>query len=188
VTETELVFALAALADAGARTGDRIEHASVAPDSLIDQIADLGLQVVSQPHFIAERGDRYRQDVAADAVPLLYRLRAFLTRGVTLAGGSDAPFGSVDPWAAMRAAGSRRTMQGRCIGPDEALSPEQALALFLADPVRLERQRRVVPGAPADLCLLDRPWQAARERLSADDVRATFIAGVRVHDRIDQAP
>jgi predicted amidohydrolase YtcJ len=188
VTETELVFALSALQEAGTMPGDRIEHASVAPDSLVAEIARLNLAVVSQPNFIAERGDQYREAVEMESIPHLYRLRAFLNAGVTLAGGSDAPFGQSDPWAAMRAAMSRRTPAEHLIGPDEALSPEQALALYLADPTDLTRQRTLAPGAAADLCLLDRPWAEARTRLSVADVRATFLAGALTYDRVDQTP
>jgi predicted amidohydrolase YtcJ len=88
----------------------------------------------------------------------------------------------------MAAAITRRTLEGRVIGPDEALTPEQALALYLADPTDLARQRHIAPGAVADLCLLDRPWSEARERPSADRVRATIVSGRLVHHRIDQAP
>jgi len=35
----------------------------------------------------------------------------------------------------------------------------------------------VAPGAPADLCLLDRPWAAARSALDGDRVAATLVAG-----------
>lgn len=187
-TETELVFALSALEEAGPRRGDRIEHASIAPDHLVDEIARLGLCVVSQPHFISERGDQYRSAIEAATLPHLYRLRAFLEAGATLAGGSDAPFGSADPWAAMAAAVRRQTRDGHAIGGDEALSPEEAIRLFLADPTDLSQQRRIETGAPADLCLLDRPWAEARTRLSAADVRCTLIDGVVVHNRVDQAP
>lgn len=187
-TEVELVFALAALDEVGATKGDRIEHASVAPDSAVAEIARLGLAVVSQPHFIAERGDAYRADVAPPDLPLLYRLRAFLDAGVTLAGGSDAPFGGTDPWASMAAAVARRTRSGSSIGPGEALSPEQALDLYLCAPEALCQRRRVEIGAPADLCLLDRGWGRARADLASVAVRATWIDGRQVFDRIDQAP
>ena len=187
VTETELVFALAALEAAGTVAGDRIEHASVAPDHLVTEMARLGLRVVSQPHFIAERGDQYLREVDEDARPFLYRLAGLRRAGIVLAAGSDAPFGTCDPWAAMRAAISRCTADGETIGADEALTPEQALALYLADPIDLARERRIEPGAPAELCLLDRPWAEARLRLDAGDVRTTVIGGSIVHDRIDQA-
>jgi predicted amidohydrolase YtcJ len=186
-TEVELVFALAVIDEAGAMRGDRIEHAGIAPDGLVAEIARLGLQVVSQPHFIAERGDHYLRDVPSPDHAALYRLAAFARAGVVLAGGSDAPFGSADPWAAMRAAVSRRTAKCTVIGVDEALDPEAALALYLADPLDLRRERRIVPGEPADLCLLSLPWSEARERLDSADVRATWIAG-SILDAVDQPP
>lgn len=187
-TEVELVFALAAIAAAGAERGDRIEHASVAPDTAIEEIARLGLAVVSQPHFIAERGDQYRVEVELELRQLLYRLRSFSDAGVTLAGGSDAPFGGGNPWVSMAAAVSRRTGQGARIGSAEALRPEQALDLYLRAPEALERRRKVAVGAAADLCLLDRSWAAARGDLAAVGVRGTWIGGRMVFDGVDQAP
>lgn len=187
-TETELVFALAAIDAAGVLRGDRIEHAGIAPDTLVTEIRRMGLWVVSQPHFISERGDQYVQDVEAHDVPWLYRLRAFLNAGVPLAGGSDAPFGSPNPWSAMAAAVSRTTRSGLQLGAEEALSPDEALALFFSDPLDLTRQRSIDVGAVADLCLLDRPWEAARERLLASDVRMTIAGGCIIHNRVDQSP
>ena len=187
-TETELVFALAAIEEAGTLPGDRIEHGSILPDHLIDELVRLDLRVVVQPHFIAERGDQYLRDVEPGDVPLLYRLQSLADAGIVMAGGSDAPFGSADPWAAMHAAVSRTTRGGTMMGAEEALTPEEALSLFLADPVNLSIERRIEPGAPADLCLLDRPWCEARDRLLAADVRASWIGGSVVHNRVDQAP
>lgn len=187
-TETELVFALAALEAAAPAPGDRIEHAGVTPDHLLAEMARLGLHAVSQPHFIAERGDQYLRDVEPRDQPFLYRLAAFRRAGLVLAAGSDAPYGSHDPWFAMRAALSRATLAGHVMGADEALVPEEALALFLADPLDLRTERGIRPGAAADLCLLDRPWAEARTRLQASDVRMTMIDGSIVHEAVDQAP
>jgi predicted amidohydrolase YtcJ len=187
-TEAELVFALATIDAAGARRGDRIEHAGVAPDPLIAEMVRLKLHAVSQPHFITERGDVYAKDVEPRDLPALYRLRAFLNAGLTLAAGSDAPYGEVDPWASMAAAVSRTTRDGIVLGAQEALTPEEALCLYLADPLDLGRQRHIAPGCSADLCLLDRNWDSARTRLSAYDVRLTLINGDIVYDRVDQPP
>jgi predicted amidohydrolase YtcJ len=187
-TEVELVFTLAAFHDAGTVAGDRIEHASIAPDTAVAEIARLGLAVVSQPHFIAERGDAYRATVSELDQALLYRLRAFLDAGVTLAGGSDAPFGGIDPWASMAAAVTRTTSAGTKIGAAEALTPEQALNLYLASPETLGQLRQIEIGAPADLCLLDRRWAQARTDLASVGVRATWVDGRLVHNGVDQAP
>jgi predicted amidohydrolase YtcJ len=154
----------------------------------VARMADLGLAVCVQPHFVAERGDRYLLDVEPRLHSDLYRLASLRNAGTALVGGSDAPFGGADPWAAMRAAVSRRTAAGSHITPEEALTPEQGLALWLADPADLSGQRALLEGAPADLCLLDRPWSQARERLNAEDVVLVLASGRIVHNRIDQAP
>jgi predicted amidohydrolase YtcJ len=183
-TRAQGVFAAAAFRDAGTRRGDRIEHASVAPPELVELVAGLGLTVVTQPIFVAERGDEYRRDVERDDLPWLYRARGWLAAGVPLAAGSDAPYGSPDPWQGIAAAVERASASGVALGADEALSPEQALALYLAPLCEPGGPaRRVVVGAPADLCLLDRPWRDARERLASAHVRATWCAGRMVWHR-----
>ena len=177
VTEVELVFALAAIDEAGTLQGDRIEHASVAPPHLLDSLARLGLTVVTQPNFISERGDAYLRDIVAEEIPWLYRARGFSAQGIPLAGGTDAPFGAADPWIAIRAAVRRTTASGCELGPAEALTPEAAVALFLGSPESPALPRRIEAGASADLCLLNRPWAEARDRLEHTLVRATFSAG-----------
>ncbi len=183
VTRTELVFSLAALRETGTIRGDRIEHAAVVdPASLAllhDTPAEAGdLSVVTQPNFIAERGDQYLSDVPAAEHDHLYRCRVYLDAGIPLGGGTDAPFGDADPWAAMHAAVHRRTASGVVIGRAEKLTPEQALALFTT-PLHAPggSPRRVRVGEKADLCLLDQPWAAARSDLSRHRVAATFLGG-----------
>lgn len=188
VTEVELVFTLALLEAAGAVAGDRIEHVSVASPDLVARMHALGLAACVQPHFIAERGDRYLADVEPRHHADLYRLRSLRDAGVPLAGGSDAPYGDADPWKSMTAAVSRRTSAGAVIGADEALSPEDAVALYLADPLDLSRQRRIDVDERADLCLLAQPWSEVRDRLESAHIVATIAGGRLIHDGIDQAP
>ena len=184
VTRVELIFALSAFRAAGTFASDRIEHASVADEAALGLFAGTRIAVVTQPNFIAERGDQYRRDVPAADHDHLYRCQGFLDAGIPLGGGTDAPFGNPDPWAAMRAAVSRRSAAGAVLGAREALSPERALALFttpLDDPGGKPRQVQV--GAAADLCLLDRPWREARSSLSAACVCGTFLGGVATYAR-----
>lgn len=182
VTLGELVFALGALEAAGAHPGDRIEHAALAPPAVLPMLQARGVTVVTQPNFVHERGDAYLQAVAPDELPWLYRLRGLQAAGISLAGGVDAPFGELNPWQAMQAAVTRRTRQGASLGAAEALTPEAALALFLA-PLSAPGAppRRIVVGAPADLCLLDRAWHQARQQLAKTVVRATLKSGSLIH-------
>ena len=173
-----LVLAMAALESEGPRPGDRIEHGAVIPDDAIDGLARLGVTVVTQPAFVAERGDRWLADVDADDRPHLWRCGSLLREGVAVAGSSDAPHGPADPWRAMAAAVARRTAAGAHLGEDERISPAAALDLFLG-PLDAPGgpPRRVEAGAPADLCLLRAPL---RDVLAAPDryaVRLTMVAG-----------
>ncbi len=178
VTRAELVLTSAAVAAAGRLAGDRIEHAAVAPPDAMAMLAELGLTVVTQPNFIRERGDRYAVDVEPRDRPWLYRGRGFLDADVPLGGGTDAPFGDPDPWLAMRAAVDRCSAGGVKLGAGEALSPERALALFTSPPdAPGGPSRRIEVAESADLCLLDRPWSAARQSLASDQVAATLRRG-----------
>jgi predicted amidohydrolase YtcJ len=177
VTRVQLILTLAALDEAGRRPGDRIEHGAVIP---AETVADLsGLTVVSQPHFVAERGEQYAADVAPEDRPDLWRLRSLIDGGVALAAGSDAPFGGADPWHVMRSAVRRPAN----LGPGEALAPATALRLFLGDPAAPGVPRLVAPGYPADLILLRCPPAQAARSLASDLVAATFVGGDPVYRR-----
>ena len=183
VTLGEIMLAIGAFQDAGAVKGDRIEHAAVTPPYVLALMAELGLTVVTQPNFIAERGDAYLRDVEPQDRPWLYRLLGFLDSGIALAGGTDAPFGGADPWRAMSAAVERRSSGGSPIGPEEALTPEQALGLFLGAPRSPGGgARTIMPGAVADLCLLQQSWRDARSNLADAPVALTIKSGAIVWD------
>jgi predicted amidohydrolase YtcJ len=182
VTAVELAFVLAVLETAGARRGDRIEHGGVIHDDAATIIARLGVTVVTQPSFIAERGDAYRAEVDPADRPVLYRAAGLLRCGVLLAGSTDAPYAAPDPWAAIAAAVHRRTSQGIVLGATERLGARAALSLFLGSAVDPGGwPRRVAVGMPADLCLLDRPLNDALSAPHAGYVVATLIDGQIVH-------
>lgn len=184
VTRTALIMVLVALEQAGVLVGDRLEHASVVPAEVIPQIRSSGLRVVTQPTFVFERGDDYMIDVDPEDLGDLYRCRTLIDGGVPVAGSTDAPYTEMDPWRAMRSAVSRVSVGGTPVGAAEAVTPVQALGLFmsnLGDPGGPSRRVRV--GARADLCVLDRPLRSALGRLSSEDVRYTISAGSVVHAR-----
>ncbi|NKS90653.1 amidohydrolase family protein [Rhodococcus hoagii] len=83
-------------------------------------VADLrrhGLTVVTQPGFVADRGEDYRARVDERDHPDLYRCRTLLEAGVPVALSSDAPYGPLDPWAVIRAAATGEPIPERCSVP-----------------------------------------------------------------------
>ena len=175
VTRVQLVLTLAALDVAGRAPGDRIEHGAVIPAEMVPDLR--GLTVVSQPHFVAERGEQYARDVAPEDLPDLWRLRSLIDAGVAVAAGTDAPFGGADPWQVMRAATDRPAG----LGPGEAVTPGTAIRLFLGSPTAPSAPRAIAPGAVADLVLLRCPPREALRSLASDLVAATVIDGELVY-------
>ena len=146
VTAAQLVVTIAAFRAAGGHPLDRIEHAAMVPDDCLREVAELGVTVVTQPNFVGERGDQYQEDIPGDEQEQLWRIASLSRAGVPVAGSTDAPFGALDPWAAMRAAVTRATPSGHVLGPQERVDPLQALQMFLGAAEHPARPRRVAAG------------------------------------------
>jgi predicted amidohydrolase YtcJ len=180
VTRVQLLLSLAALDVSGVVPGDRIEHGAVIPAEVLAGLAARGLTVVTQPNFVAERGDQYLEDVPASDLTDLWRGRSLGDAGVATAAGTDAPFGSWDPWLAVRAAVRRRTLSGRELGPAEAVSPETAVHWWSGTARFPARPRHLLPGHQADMVLLAAPLPDAIAGDGPVPVVATVIGGAVV--------
>lgn len=173
VTSESLAIVLAALDEAGALAGDRIEHAAIVPPGMRADMARLGVRVVTNPGFLHDRGDTYAEDVLTDELSFLYPHRSLVHAGVRVTAASDAPFGPADPWAVMRAAVARTTSRGRVLSPDETVAPFTALAGYLSaatDPGGAPQQLGV--GRRGGLCLLGAPLV---EALAAPDAQLVHL-------------
>ncbi len=178
VTREALVLVLAAFEETGTVPGDRVEHGAVVPAELVPRLCQLGLTVVTQPNLVGERGDDYLADVEPADRTDLWRCGSLLAAGVAVGAGTDAPFGSPDPWLAIAAAVDRRTPAGRVLGPAERVDAMTALGLFLAPLAQPGGpRRRVVPGAAADLCVLGVPLAEALAAPSSAHVAVTIAGG-----------
>jgi predicted amidohydrolase YtcJ len=175
------VVTIAALRAAGSHPLDRIEHAAVVPDDNLADLADLGVTVVTQPNFVAERGDQYLAEVPAAEHGHLWRVASLLNAMVPVALSTDMPFGHGDPWTAMRAAVYRTTPSGAVLNANECVSPLKALTMFLGQSDQPGRARTVETGQPGDLCVLTEPPATALAELEAGMVAATIIGGELVY-------
>lgn len=177
VSRVALVLFLAALDEVGRVPGDRIEHAAVVPAELVGSLP----AVVTQPGFIADRGDDYLRDVEPEDLRDLYRFASLRDAGVPVVPSSDAPYGPADPWRVLAAARDRTTPSGRVIGRGERVTVRTALDGMLRPLEDLTGPPRAVAvGASAELVLLSAPLSEALANPSAGLVRATWIAGALV--------
>jgi len=157
---------------------DFVEHGAIIPRETIDGLHRRGLTVVTQPGFLADRGDDYLRDVDERDLPDLYRCRSLIDASVAVALSSDAPYGPLDPWAAITAAVTRRAPTGEIVGSTERITAAQALTRYLTpadDPGGTPRHIHV--GAAADMVLLSAPLADILTAPAADAVQTTLIGG-----------
>ncbi|CBH47633.1 amidohydrolase family protein [Rhodococcus hoagii] len=182
VSRESLALLLAVLGDVGCVPGDRIEHASIVPAEVVADLRRHGLTVVTQPGFVADRGEDYRARVDERDHPDLYRCRTLLEAGVSVALSSDAPYGPLDPWAVIRAAATRRTDSGAVFGAAERVGTAAALAAYLGPAEQPGGPpRRVRPGAVADLVVLDVPLRTMLDTPDSGAVGTVLVDGLVVH-------
>ena len=163
----------------------RIEHCGLLPPGLAQRLAELGIVVVSQPSFVAERGDRYLRLVPEEQQTRLYAFRTLGEAGVALAAGSDAPVTAPAPLASVAAAVERRSAAGAAVAPEQAVDRETALRWWTAGAAHaafLEGERGALrAGLRADLALLPGDaLDASPEELRSMRVAGLWLAGRRL--------
>lgn len=187
VTTAALALIVAAMREVGPSQFtqlDRIEHAAVVPNEYVDELKQLQLVIVTQPGFVHARGDRYLRTVDRVDLPFLYRCGSLVAAGIAVYGSSDAPYGPVDPWLAMRTAIERRTASGAAVGKDESISALSALRAYVNSPQ--ERWRDEVGpcvGDLGDLVILGESLKGSLSNFDSVSVRATVIGGDLVFSR-----
>jgi predicted amidohydrolase YtcJ len=125
--------------------------------------------------------------IDAMAYQFMYPARSLLKHGATIAGASDWPITTADPWQAIYQAVSRQGPKG-VLNEAEAIDREtmfQAYTLNAARALLLdERIGSLRPGKQADLIVLDRDvFQIAPEALGETQVLKTYFAGREVFSR-----
>jgi predicted amidohydrolase YtcJ len=153
------------------------------PDDTIRDLESLGVTVVTQPNFVAERGDQYLTDIPAEEQHELWRVASLADAGVKVALSTDMPFGDGDPWAAMRAAVHRTTATGAVLSPDERITPRAALTMFFVTADEPTQPRAIAEGQPGDLVVLSAPPNEVVAELDSQMVAATVVAGQLIFER-----
>ncbi|TQM95988.1 hypothetical protein FB476_0841 [Ornithinimicrobium humiphilum] len=175
--------ACAAVLDAFEATGatGSVEHAQLIDLADLPRWARLPVRASVQPaHLLDDRP--VTEQCWPDRTHRSFALRSMLDAGIELALGSDAPVAALDPWLAMATAVHRGPVDGPSWHPEQQLSPREALAASVDG-------RRVAPGAPGDLVLLDvdplgPPGAGSAELASVllgMSVSATVLDGSVVH-------
>ena len=169
----------------------RIEHAQVIDPRDMNRLAESGLIASMQPsHAIGDlhfAPDRLGPDRLAGA----YAWRTLLDKGLLIVGGSDAPVEVGSPLIEFYAAVARKDLSGYSNEnwhPEQAVSREQALAMFTSAPAFASFQEdklgTLEVGKLADLSVFDKDLMTVPE---ADILNAKAVATIIAGDIVWQA-
>ncbi|MDJ0879339.1 MAG: amidohydrolase [Halieaceae bacterium] len=167
----------------------RNEHSQIVRLEDISRFAEIGVVASIQPtHATSDKnmaGDRVGEARLAGA----YAWRKLLDSGARLAGGSDFPVESINPFYGIHAAVTRQDHQNQPPGgwlPGERLLRNEALSLFTEWAAWAAHQEtvigRLLPGYAADFILVsDDMFTMPAEDLWRNQVLGTWVAGRKVH-------
>ncbi|WP_212846562.1 amidohydrolase [Actinoplanes ianthinogenes] len=172
------------------KIGHRIEHIETLPDDLVPRFAELGVTASMQPTHCceftrADHTDNWSRRLGEDRAARAWRCRDLWEAGATVVLGSDWPIAPYPPLGVM--AGARHRRPARDLtqpphGPDQALTPLQALRGMTVN----AGSGRLAVGDRADLTVLaDDPLRVSDQDLAALPVRLTVTGGRVVHRAAD---
>ncbi|GIV01101.1 MAG: amidohydrolase [Actinomycetota bacterium] len=159
----------------------RIEHAGYPTPEQLRRMAALGVITVNQPRYLYDSGDEFLRRLGERA-HRLQPLREELELGMHVVVSSDSDVASYRPLDTIAAAVARRTLAGRPIGADQALTVEETIRAHTIEAAYAigaeDRLGSIEPGKLADLVLLDGDLFAASPEGIADiPVRMTILDG-----------
>ncbi|RFU42102.1 amidohydrolase [Actinomadura logoneensis] len=160
----------------------RIEHCAVTRPDQLGRLAELGVVPVPQATFVGQIGDGMRAALGEAREPWCYRQRSFVDAGLTVPGSSDRPVAQGSPLLGIHHMVNRRTLSGALLGPDETVSPLDALAAYTRGSAYAgfdeHQMGTIAPGHLADLAVLDDdPTAVDPARIRGIKVLATMVDG-----------
>jgi predicted amidohydrolase YtcJ len=173
----------------GRELRNRIEHAQIVALSDIPRFRQLDLIASMQPTHATSDMNMALERIGPERLKGAYAWRSFLDQGTVIAGGSDFPVESDNPFFGLHAAVTRTDHAGQPVGgwhPEQAMTLLEAFRAFTLDAAYAQHQEREIgslePGKWADFILIDRDLF----RMPAADiwkikVEQTWLAGQRVH-------
>ena len=168
---------------------NRVEHAQVVALSDIPRFKQLDLIASMQPTHATSDMNMAEDRIGNARLQGAYAWRTFLTQGTRIAGGSDFPVESDNPFFGLHAAVTRTDHENRPAGgwhPEQALTLEEAFRAFTLDAAYAEHNEQHIgslePGKWADFILVDRDlFKIPPADIWKIKVRQTWVGGQRVY-------
>ncbi len=182
-------FAAAYRAVGGRELRNRIEHAQVIDLKDLPRLRELDLIASMQPTHATSDMNMAEARVGAERLRGAYAWRTLLAQGTRIAGGSDFPVESPNPFFGWYSAVTRADHAGQPPGGwhrEQALTRVEAFRAFTLDAAFAQHEERSLgslePGKWADFILVDAdPFTVAERDLWKIRVEQTWVGGERVH-------
>ncbi len=168
---------------------NRIEHAQVVSVDDIPRFVDLNLIASMQPTHATSDMNMAEDRVGPERIKGAYAWRTFLKQGTRIAGGSDFPVESPNPFYGLYSAVTRQDHEGHPPGgwyPKQAMTMTEALRAFTLDAAYAAHQEDTLgtlePGKWADFILIDRDiFKVDPSKVWNTQVLQTWLAGKSVY-------
>ncbi len=173
----------------GRQLRNRIEHAQVVSLDDIPRFKALDLIASMQPTHATSDMNMAEDRVGKDRLRGAYAWRSFLDQGTRIAGGSDFPIESPNPFFGLHAAVTRTDHTNQPPGgwyASQAMTLTEAFRAFTLDAAYAQHQEKTLgsleTGKWADFILIDRDlFKIAPADIWKIKVQQTWVAGRRVH-------
>jgi predicted amidohydrolase YtcJ len=176
----------AAYADSSAHGVNRIEHSTMARPDQILRMKKLGVQPSFLMNHVRFYGAAYREQIfGAERAAFMDPAGACVRAGLPFTLHSDAPCSPPGPLALISTAVTRRCIiDGSVVGPDQAISLDDAIRAVTIDAARQigqgDRLGSLEKGKEADFTILESdPYKVSPDAIADIKVSETWVAGER---------
>jgi predicted amidohydrolase YtcJ len=166
----------------------RIEHSQVVTPAQIARYKDLQVIASMQPSQLLNDMRWTEVRLGPQRAANCHTWAAFLSKGVTLAFGTDYPVETVTPFRGLYAAVTRKSEDGKQeFFPAQKITLDQAIAAYTVGSAFAEFEERekgkLAPGMLADFIMLDRDVTAVPpEKILGTKVLRTVVGGKTVYE------
>jgi predicted amidohydrolase YtcJ len=160
----------------------RIEHGGCLYPALLSRAGAMNIAVAVQPVFLSELGDGFIEAFGADTAHQLYPFKSMLKAGMHIGASSDCPVSNLDPRFGLRDAIMRQTPSGIRLGPQEALTADEALKIYTRGAAYLsfdeDKNGTIELGKRADFTVMgDDPRRVSPEDIPQIPFIMTVVGG-----------
>ncbi|HWE53082.1 MAG TPA: amidohydrolase [Bryobacteraceae bacterium] len=167
----------------------RIEHAQTAREDQLDAMKELG---ISPSFFVSHTyywGDEHRDVfLGPDRAARISPLKSAINRGIRFSIHLDTPVTPMSPLQAAWSAVNRQTKSGKILGPEQRITPLQAIRAITIDAAWQEHDEKIKgsiePGKFADFVVLaQNPLNVNPLKIRDIPVLETIVGGKTVYQK-----